>query len=60
MGGVAIVLLFSIATVIVSAKYLPQAFSFEQSVHYVFMFIGSVRLPWLTQRFFSSPTKNQQ
>ena len=52
---IALILLLSIAMVLLSSRYLDQAFSFEQSIHYVFMLLGSSALPWITQRFLHAP-----
>lgn len=56
MFGIALILILSIALVIVVNRYLDIPISIEQSLHYVFMLIGSLCLPWITHRFLHAPS----
>lgn len=58
MCAVALILILSIALVITLDKYLAYRISIEQSLHYIFMLIGSFCLPWITQRFLHTPSSN--
>lgn len=54
MLGIALILLASITLILMLNRYLGMQISFEQSLQIIFMLVGSLCLPWITQRFFKS------